>query len=100
MVSIIRSLKAAADAEFGLPHDRFLLGQQLSNCGMGEVRVCTRRASSEAFAVKIINRRAVKSSPRQEVLLRREIRTLRELNHPNVVRLHNAFWEEGFCFIV
>jgi len=94
------SVKAGSNVEFGRRHDRFMLGQQLSNCGTGEVRVCTRLANNEGFAVKIINRRAVRSSPRQEVLLRREIRTLRELNHPNVVRLHDAVWEEGFCFIV
>jgi len=88
-------------AEFGRLHDRFILGQRLAHCGMGEVRVCTRNSTNEDFAVKILSRRALRSSPRQEVLLRREIRTLRELHHPHVVRLHDAFWEEeGSCYIV
>mmetsp|Transcript_82473 Transcript_82473/g.163734 ORF Transcript_82473/g.163734 Transcript_82473/m.163734 type:complete len:585 (+) Transcript_82473:50-1804(+) len=97
----ILKLKAEKEDEFGRPHDRFMLGQRLAHCGMGEVRMCTRLANNENFAVKIISRRALRSSPRQEVLLRREIRTLRELHHPNVVRLHDAFWEEeGSCYIV
>merc|ERR1719464_1700889 len=67
---------------------------------MGEVFTCTRVNNSDRYAVKIIDRRALGTSPRNEVLLRREIRTLRELHHPAVIALHDAFWEEGSCFII
>lgn len=96
----ITKLKLQGVQEFGLPHDRFRLLRKLCNGGMGEVHACERLANGDQFAVKIINRVALATSPRNEVLLRREIRTLRELNHPNVVSLHDAFWDEGNCYIV
>mmetsp|Transcript_54884 Transcript_54884/g.157830 ORF Transcript_54884/g.157830 Transcript_54884/m.157830 type:complete len:590 (-) Transcript_54884:34-1803(-) len=86
--------------EFGLSNDRFRLVTALSNGGQGAVYVCRRLTSGEDFAVKVIDRTQLSMCQRNEVLLRREIRTLRELQHRNVVSLHDAFWESGSCFIV
>lgn len=87
-------------SEFGLPNDKFKLVKALSNGGQGEVHVCARISSGEQFAVKIIDKKVLRNSYRSEVLLRREIRTLRELQHRNVVSLLDAFWVEGCCFII
>eukprot|EP00929_Paragymnodinium_shiwhaense_P099207 TRINITY_DN6077_c0_g1_i1.p1 TRINITY_DN6077_c0_g1~~TRINITY_DN6077_c0_g1_i1.p1 ORF type:complete len:805 (+),score=196.18 TRINITY_DN6077_c0_g1_i1:97-2415(+) len=86
--------------QFGLQDDQFRLGKLLQDGGQSCVYACTRIATSKEYAAKVINLRRMGVASKQLSLLRREVRIMRDLHHPNIVNLHCAFWEEGSCIIV
>eukprot|EP00927_Polykrikos_kofoidii_P075004 TRINITY_DN7105_c0_g2_i1.p1 TRINITY_DN7105_c0_g2~~TRINITY_DN7105_c0_g2_i1.p1 ORF type:complete len:576 (-),score=88.87 TRINITY_DN7105_c0_g2_i1:409-2136(-) len=100
MCSLPEAFCASGNEDFGLPSDRFRLVRELQQGGQGSVHTCVRLNTSNEYAVKVIRAQALRKNKRNEVMLRREIRTLRELQHPKLVNLHAAFWEDGSCFIV
>lgn len=85
---------------FGLPDDLFELGTKLDAGGQGTVFVCVRKSTHHEYAVKVISTGCLEKSERQLASLRKEIRIMRELHHPNIVNLHEAFWTDDQCLIV
>lgn len=63
----------------------------------GQVRECVDRNTSEPRAVKIIDKSRIR---RREDRLKREIEFLREVRHPNVIRMYDAYENEKTVRIV
>mmetsp|Transcript_27948 Transcript_27948/g.65017 ORF Transcript_27948/g.65017 Transcript_27948/m.65017 type:complete len:651 (+) Transcript_27948:44-1996(+) len=89
-----------AEKQFGLADDIFELGEKIDAGGQGTVYMCKRLSTQHPYAVKVINTSALRAEERQLAALRREIRVMRELHHPFIVNLHEAFWREDQCLIV
>jgi len=85
--------------EFGPPSDLFRLHEVLSSGAQGTVHRCTRISTGSAYAAKVICTASLTTGPVCGAM-HREIRIMRELHHPKIVNLHEAFWQTSWCIIV
>lgn len=72
------------DVQFG----EYMLGQTLGEGEFGKVKLGWKRDGSVQVAIKLIRRESVATNPSRLPKIYREISILRELSHPNIVRLH------------
>ena len=68
--------------------------------GMGEVYRATDTQTGETVAVKVLNPEVVARGPQILERFLREGDALRQLNHPNIVRMLTALEEEGQHYLV
>jgi len=81
------------------PQERYALEEQLAVGGQGEVFRGRDRTTDEAVIMKRIRSELV-SDPEQVARFVREGEALRQLNHPNIVRMLDAFEHDGEHCIV
>jgi protein-serine/threonine kinase len=72
------------DVQFG----EYMLGQTLGEGEFGKVKLGWKKDGSVQVAIKLIRRETVATNPSRLPKIYREISILRELSHPNIVRLH------------
>lgn len=72
------------DVKFG----EYMLGQTLGEGEFGKVKLGWKKDGSVQVAIKLIRRESVQTNPSRLPKIYREIAILRELSHPNIVRLH------------
>ncbi|KIW89929.1 uncharacterized protein Z519_09359 [Cladophialophora bantiana CBS 173.52] len=72
------------DVQFG----DYVLGQTLGEGEFGKVKLGWKKDGSTQVAIKLIRRETVASNPTRLPKIYREISILRDLAHPNIVRLH------------
>lgn len=77
---------------------KYSLGEILGTGGYSIVRKCLKRSTGTAYAVKIIQR--AKQTEEEEVSLRQEVRLLKMLDSPYIVKLHDFYEEEKFFYLV
>lgn len=97
---ITPSVFPAEGTRFGLVDDELELGRELGGGTQGRVYVCTRLRTGNQYAVKVVNTNALDLREHTLANLRREISVMRELHHPRIVNLREAFWEGSLCCIV
>ena len=64
----------------------------------GEVRRCISKETNAQRAVKIINKKKMKTAAKEKLLS--EISILKELDHPNIVKLYEFFQDPKRYFLV
>mmetsp|Transcript_25779 Transcript_25779/g.29689 ORF Transcript_25779/g.29689 Transcript_25779/m.29689 type:complete len:116 (+) Transcript_25779:13-360(+) len=84
----------------GLPqeNDLFCFKKLLGQGSFGKVYKAIDKASQQYAAVKVIDKTRVEDLNYEQ--LRAESDILKELNHPNIVKLHNVHETETFIYIV
>ena len=70
----------------------------LGKGAFGKVKLATLKANGEKRAVKIIDKLSLEDSER--VRLKYEIDILKNLNHPNIVRLYEIYESKSSIFLV
>lgn len=70
----------------------------LGEGAFGEVRVCTHRETKEKRAVKVLKKESMDAAEQAAML--NEINTLRDLDHPNIVKIYEYFEDEKRFYIV
>lgn len=75
--------------------DEYKLGKVLGEGAFGVVYFCTKKGSSQEFAVKMIDK---VETPLEDI--KREAAMLAKLRHNNVVMLHDVFYEKVFVCMV
>eukprot|EP01029_Cantina_marsupialis_P017317 TRINITY_DN3887_c0_g2_i1.p1 TRINITY_DN3887_c0_g2~~TRINITY_DN3887_c0_g2_i1.p1 ORF type:complete len:742 (-),score=204.19 TRINITY_DN3887_c0_g2_i1:213-2438(-) len=83
-------------------HHRFLdifeVMEMLGEGGYSVVRRCRHKRTKEDFAVKIIDTRKLKKTDVDHI--KHEVNIMKELEHPNIVKLFDCFEEDPMFFIV
>jgi serine/threonine protein kinase len=69
--------------------DNFKLEMQLGEGKFGKVYKATGKKDKKEYAVKVINKNAMKSE--EQEWMRKEIETMRIFSHDNIVRLHAVY---------
>lgn len=78
----------------------YILGQTLGEGEFGKVKMGWKRDSSVQVAIKLIRKESLQSNANRLPKIYREISILRELQHPNIVRLHEFVETERHMGII
>jgi len=70
---------------------QYRLGKTLGAGAYCKVKVATHLVTKEKFAIKILQPQA----PQNWVEVEREIEILQQIQHPNIIRIHDVLWSEG-----
>lgn len=84
------------DVQFG----DYMLGQTLGEGEFGKVKLGWKKDGTSQVAIKLIRRETVASNPSRLPKIYREISILRDLAHPNIVRLHEMVETERHIGII
>lgn len=77
--------------------DSYVIGDELGQGGFSIVKECTSKADGEKYAVKIIEKNALKEDIK---LLKREIEIMKKVSHKNILKLHEIFEDNEKVYIV
>jgi protein-serine/threonine kinase len=91
-----KSSSRRKDVQFG----DYVLGQTLGEGEFGKVKLGWKKDGSSQVAIKLIRRESVASNPTRLPKIYREISILRDLAHPNIVRLHEMVETERHIGII
>ena len=63
------------------------------------MRVASRKKDSKKFAIKVYDKSKLTDANRQRSV-RREIKLLQKMNHPNIVKIYEAFETDDYVYLV
>ncbi|KAE8882913.1 hypothetical protein PF005_g4296 [Phytophthora fragariae] len=78
--------------------DEYALGKELGAGTFSVVREATHKASGRRFAIKCIKRAQLSADDLQALVA--EVKILREMQHPHIVKLYDVFQEDTYFFLV
>jgi calcium/calmodulin-dependent protein kinase I len=79
--------------------DYYQMGRTLGDGNFAVVKVCTEKKTSKTWAVKCVKKTMLGEKDRQN--LSQEMKVLKSLNHPRIVKLHDVFDSDpDMCYIV
>ena len=82
----------------GTLRDQYKIGKVLGEGAFGEVRLCTHRFSNEKRAVKVLKKETMDEEETKSML--NEIQILKNLDHPNIVKIYEYFEDSKRFYIV
>ncbi|EKX74349.1 protein kinase domain containing protein [Theileria equi strain WA] len=71
----------------------------LGKGSFGEVLLCIHRATGNQYAIKVISKNSLKKKGDHESLLR-EVNVLKDLDHPNIMKIFEFFEDEKYYYFV
>lgn len=90
--------KGASDKKVHTVEDKYILKDVLGTGAFSQVRLAESKESpGDLYAIKVIDKKALKG---KEDSLENEIRVLRRLDHPNVVKLLEAYESKSSVYLV
>ncbi|GMF25230.1 unnamed protein product [Phytophthora fragariaefolia] len=78
--------------------DEYALGRELGAGTFSVVREATHRGSGRRFAIKCIKRAQLSADDLAALVA--EVKILREMQHPHIVKLYDVFQEDAYFFLV
>jgi len=77
--------------------ESYIIGDELGTGGFSVVKECTAKSDGEKYAVKIIEKAALKEDIK---LLKREIEIMKKVSHKNILKLEEIFEDNEKVYIV
>ena len=86
----------------------YRIGPEIARGGMSVVHHCTKKGEKTPYACKVINKKKLlygygvssKQREKEERHLHNEIRALRALDHPNIIKVHHCHESDAKIYIV
>ena len=72
--------------------EKYTVGKKMGGGTFGIVKKCVHKVSGQERAVKTMKKR--KMGDKEKIQLKREIETLKKIDHPNVMRIYEYFEDE------
>ena len=82
----------------GKLRDSYRIGKMLGSGAFGEVRVCVHRESQAQRAVKVLRKSHMDEDEKR--MFFNEINILKDLDHPNILKMYEFFEDEKRYYIV
>lgn len=82
----------------GKLRDHYRIGKMLGSGAFGEVRVCVQRESGQQRAVKVLRKSHMDEDEKK--MLFNEINNLKDLDHPNILKMYEFFEDDKRYYIV
>ena len=82
------------------PIDDLTFIQQIAPCKYGNVYLTSKQGSSIQYCTKIIDRNVIDKNKSEKKFLEKEISILKDLNHPNIIKLIETKETEDKYYIV
>ena len=82
----------------GLPGSRYAMGKLLGKGNYSEVKQAVIKATGQSVAIKCVQKAGLNLEDEQA--LKEEVRILRAMDHPNVIKLEDFYEDESSYFIV
>ena len=77
----------------------YMFGRQIGEGAYAVVRIATSRDNNQKYAIKVYDKTKLSDINRQRSV-RREVVLLQKMNHPNIVKLIEAFETESHVYLV
>ena len=97
-IDINISAKSFISQHVGKLRDHYRIGKMLGSGAFGEVRVCVHRESHAQRAVKVLRKSHMDEDEKK--MLFNEINNLKDLDHPNILKMYEFFEDEKRYYIV
>jgi len=78
--------------------EHYRIGSCLGQGAYGEVRKCQHKASGSMRAIKIIKKAMLDPAEREKLI--NEVTVLKELDHPNILKLYEFFQDSKYFYLV
>ena len=89
------------DIEIPSSHlDKYIIGKEIGKGAYAVVKQCINKETKEHLAMKIYSNITCNSSSKTKKHIIKEISILKELNHKNLIKLHDYFQDERSLYIV
>ena len=82
----------------GKLRDHYRIRKMLGSGAFGEVRVCVQRESGQQRAVKVLRKSHMDEDEKK--MLFNEINNLKDLDHPNILKMYEFFEDDKRYYIV
>ena len=82
----------------GKIRDLYRIGKMMGSGAFGEVRMCVHRESQAQRAVKVLRKSHMDEEEKR--MLFNEINNLKDLDHPNILKMYEFFEDEKRYYIV
>jgi len=82
----------------GKLRDHYRIGKILGTGAFGEVRMCVHRESNAQRAVKVLRKSNMDEDEKR--MLFNEINILKEIDHPNIIKMYEFFEDEKRYYLV
>ncbi|BFZ63659.1 Protein kinase protein rad53 [Saitoella coloradoensis] len=97
---IVRLARPSGKEELKGFDSKYTLGEVLGKGSFATVHRALSRSTGQSVAVKVIRKKKFAALPQANVLFRREVEILRQLEHPNVVEYVDYFEDQSTIWLV
>ena len=84
------------ESHVGKIKDKYHFSQKLASGGFGIVYLAEERKTGQKFAIKAIQKKKLKDFQ----TFVNEVKILKALDHPNIIKLHEIWEWQEVCFLV
>ena len=82
------------------PQDDYIdMNKTLGSGSYGEVKLVKNKTTQKLSAMKVVNKKTLEQEACLDIVMR-EISIHKELNHPNIVKLHDSFSNNDSIFLI
>jgi tRNA A-37 threonylcarbamoyl transferase component Bud32 len=79
---------------------KYIIGKEIGKGAYATVRLCLYKKNKYTYAAKIYTNFLNNKSITKRAAVTREIEILKQLNHPNVIKLHQHFFENSSLYLI